>query len=128
MITEITSGIRISVHTRYREMYSNPKDSQYLFSYQIRIRNESDQTVQLLRRHWHIFDSSGEYHEVEGEGVIGHQPIINPGDTYEYESACNLTTDIGKMHGSYLMRRIDDGSHFRVIVPEFLMILPSRLN
>ncbi len=88
----------------------------------------SDYTVKLLRRHWFIFDSNGEHRQVEGEGVIGEQPTLAPGDLYSYESACSLTTEIGKMHGTYLMQRKLDNGQFRVRIPEFFMIVPHRLN
>lgn len=128
MITAVTAGIRISVKTTFKPEYSDPRRNNYLFSYQIRIENQSDHTVQLLRRHWFIFDSNGEHRQVEGEGVIGEQPVLAPGDMYSYESACSLTTEIGKMHGSYLMQRKLDQGQFRVRIPEFFMIVPHRLN
>ncbi len=128
MVTAVTEGIKITVETKYREQYSNPLKSQYLFSYAVQIENQGDHAVQLLRRHWYINDSSGEYREVEGEGVIGQQPILEPGDVYEYESACNLMTDVGKMCGTYLMERTLDRLQFKVTIPEFKMIVPFRLN
>ena len=128
MSTIITAGIRISVNHKYKELYSNPYNNQYLFSYRISITNENESPVRLICRHWYIFDSSGEFREVEGEGVIGLQPVLEPGKSFVYESACNLTTDIGKMYGSYLMERLVDGHRFRVAVPEFIMFLPWRLN
>jgi len=128
MVTAVTEGIKISVETSYREMYSNPLNRQFLFSYHIRIENQNDYTVQLRRRQWFIYDSAGEIREVEGEGVIGQQPVIEPGDVYEYESACNLMTDIGKMSGNYLIEKIIDGHQFQVTIPEFKMVVPNRLN
>lgn len=128
MVTQVTQGIKISVETVYQEAHSNPLKAHFFFSYKINIENQNDYTIRLLRRHWHIFDSSGEYSEVEGEGVVGQQPVIQPGESYAYDSACNLTTDMGKMHGIYLMERIIDGSRFDVYIPEFHMVVPSRLN
>ena len=128
MVTAITSGIKISVDTSYKELYSNPYNFQYLFAYKVRIENQNDFGVQLLRRHWTIFDSSGEIREVDGDGVIGQQPILAPGDAYEYESACNLVTDMGKMSGTYLMESVIDGEHFVVTIPEFQLSPPYRLN
>ena len=128
MVTAVTQGIKITVETSYRELYSNPLNRQFLFSYRVHIENQNDYTVQLRRRQWHIFDSAGEIREVEGEGVVGQQPIIEPGEKYEYESACNLMTDIGKMHGYYLMEKIIDGQQFHVKIPEFRMVAPNRLN
>ena len=128
MVTKVTEGVKISVATKYRDDYSNPHNFHYLFSYRITIENQNDYTVQLLKRHWYINDSSGEYREVEGEGVVGQQPVLKPGEVYEYESACNLTTDIGSMKGVYLFQREFDGMNFKVNVPEFKMIVPFRLN
>jgi ApaG protein len=128
MVTQVTHGIRISVHTEYQEAYSRPDQRHYLFLYRISIENRSEYTVQLQRRHWHIFDSSGEFREVEGEGVIGQQPVLQPGEVYEYESACNLNTDMGKMYGPYLMERQVDKLRFNVNIPEFELIVPHRMN
>ncbi|HWA07069.1 MAG TPA: ApaG domain, partial [Ignavibacteria bacterium] len=85
-------------------------------------------TVQLLRRHWHIFDATGLWREVEGEGIVGEQPEIEPGHMHQYVSGCNLTASAGKMHGTYLMERKTDGMLFEVTIPEFHMIAPFLLN
>ena len=82
----------------------------------------------MLRRHWYIFDSNGEHREVEGDGVVGHQPVLMPNEVYEYESACNLTTDIGNMRGEYEMIRLIDKEKFHVEIPTFDLIAPQRLN
>jgi ApaG protein len=84
--------------------------------------------VQLLRRHWHIFDTNGEVRQVEGEGVVGQQPVLEPGESHQYISGCNLKTTIGKMTGTYLMERIIDGKKIKVKIPEFTMIVPFKLN
>jgi ApaG protein len=128
MVTQVTQGIRITVETVFREDQSRPDLGDYLFTYRISIENKSEITVQLLRRHWFIFDSNGEHQEVEGEGVVGQQPILHPGDVYEYESACNLQTDMGSMLGTYTMQRQMDGLQFRVQIPRFELITPQRLN
>ena len=128
MITEVTKGIRISVITSYQEEFSNPDKLHFIFSYHITIENENEYAVQLLRRHWYIFDSSGEQSEVEGEGVVGEKPILEPGQIYTYESACNLNTDLGKMHGTYTMVRQSDGMYFEAVIPEFQLIVPYKLN
>lgn len=128
MTTKVTEGIRISVSTSYQELYSSANQFQYLFSYTIRIENKNNYSVQLLRRHWHIFDSSGEYREVEGAGVVGETPVIGSGDHYTYESACNLSTDVGKMEGTYLMQRLDTKEKFLVTIPGFKLVAPFRLN
>ena len=128
MVTLVTHGVKVSVLVTYRAEQSAPDQGLYLFSYRITIENNSDFTIQLLSRHWHIFDSAGEYREVEGDGVVGEQPVLGAGEFYEYESACNLVTDMGKMHGTYLMKRELDGAKFYVNIPEFEMVVPARLN
>lgn len=128
MVTAITQGVKISVDTVYQEEYSNPEKEHFMFAYQITVENLSDYAVQLMRRQWFIFDSNGTQREVEGEGVVGIQPVIAPGESYSYVSGCNLTTDIGAMSGTYLMHRVTDETDFSVDIPEFQLIVPYRLN
>jgi len=128
MITGISQGIKISVETVYQEEYSNPSNDQFMFAYRIEIENLSDYTIQLLRRQWFIFDSAGTMKEVEGEGVIGVQPVLEPGESHAYVSGCQITTDIGSMRGNYSMIRVVDESPFIVEIPEFALIAPYRLN
>ncbi len=128
IVTEITSGVKVSVATAYQPEYSSPVQSHYVFTYKITIENCSDYTIQLLRRHWHIHDANGTVREVEGEGVVGQQPTLEPGETHEYVSGCNLKTGMGKMRGTYLMERIVDGKQLEVNIPEFVMIIPYKLN
>jgi len=128
MITHITEGVKISVETFYQPDYSQPMNAEYMFAYRIIIQNESEFTVKLLRRHWYIFDSNGALREVEGEGVIGQQPIIEPQQSHQYVSGCHLKTEMGKMHGTYLMERIIDGKFFYVNIPEFQLVAPFKLN
>ncbi len=128
MVTKITDGVKISVETIYQPEYSNPANEHFMFAYRVNIENLTENSVQLLNRHWHIFDSNGTRREVEGEGVVGQQPVIEPGDNHEYVSGCNLKTDIGSMRGSYEMERIVDGVRFRVNIPEFYLIAPYKLN
>ncbi len=128
MITEITQGIKVSVETEYQPSYSSPSQLHYVFTYRITIENQSEFTIQLLRRHWHIYDAGFTPREVEGEGVVGQQPVLEPGQNHHYVSGCNLKSGIGKMVGTYQMERIVDGVKFEVVVPEFTMIAPLRLN
>ena len=128
MITQITEGVKISVEIIYQPEYSNPANDHYMFAYKINIENLTDYSVQLMRRHWFIFDSNGTHREVEGEGVVGLQPVIDPGSSHEYVSGCNLKSDIGSMKGSYEMRRLVDHEEFEVKIPEFNMITPYKLN
>jgi ApaG protein len=123
-----TNGITVSVETQYLPAHSNPKAMKFIFGYHITIENGSPHTVQLLRRHWVICESDGQIREVEGEGVIGQQPVLAPGDTHAYSSFCDLMTEMGKMSGVYLMTSDHDGSSFDVIIPEFRMVAPFKLN
>jgi ApaG protein len=126
--TTITDGVRVSVETQYQPEYSNPANEHFMFAYKIYIENLSDYTVQLMRRHWHIFDSNGTRREVEGEGVVGQQPVIEPGESHEYISGCNLKTDMGSMKGEYQMLRLMDNALFDVQIPEFYLIAPFKMN
>lgn len=128
MTIRITEGIKVSVDTVYQPEYSSPENDHFMFAYKIRIENLGDYRIQLLRRHWHIFDSKGPKREVEGEGVVGEQPILDPGEKHEYVSGCNLKSDIGSMEGTYLMSRELDGGTFSVQIPKFILIPPHRLN
>ena len=128
MVTEITKGVKVSVETTYQPEYASPAQYHYVFTYKIKIENCSEYTVQLQRRQWTIYDSNGSIREIEGKGVIGQQPILEPGETHEYVSGCNLKTGIGKMLGSYTFERIVDGKTFIVKIPEFTMVIPYKLN
>ncbi len=99
MVSAITNNIDISVETFYEASQSKPELDYYLFSYQITIRNEGDFTVQLLSRYWNIFDATMERRIVAGDGVIGEQPVLAPGELFKYESFCQLKTDAGSMKG-----------------------------
>ncbi len=99
-----------------------------MFSYTIVIENKNDFLIQLKRRFWHITDSNTHKREVEGEGVIGEQPVIKPGKTYAYKSSCDFTTDTGRMHGSYQMMNLESGELFSVEIPSFVLMVPHRLN
>jgi ApaG protein len=128
MPTKVTENIEISVITKFELEQSSITDKQYLFSYTIDIKNLRDSPVQLLSRHWFIFDSIGKYNEVKGEGVIGQQPIINQGQIHSYQSFCRLQSDIGLMWGTFLMKSLEDDKLFEVKIPEFQLITPERLN
>ena len=128
MIAEITKGVKVSVETEYQPSYSSPSQYHYVFTYRITIENQSEFTIQLMRRHWFIHDAGFNQREVEGYGVVGQQPVLEPGQTHQYVSGCNLKSGIGKMVGTYEMERIVDGSNFRVKIPEFMMVAPVRLN
>ncbi len=128
VVTEVTKGVKVTVETEYQPEYSSPSQYHYVFTYRVTIENGSAHTIQLLRRMWHIHDINTSARTVEGEGVVGQQPIMEPGEQHQYVSGCNLKSGIGKMHGSYEMERVIDGAKFQVSIPEFLMIFPHKLN
>ncbi|MEL7022079.1 MAG: Co2+/Mg2+ efflux protein ApaG [Bacteroidota bacterium] len=128
MPTLTTNGIKISVEATYHEDYSKPKEKKYVFSYKIEIKNKSRRTVQLLRRRWIILDSAGTIREVKGDGVVGKQPILHPGEVHEYTSWCNFESEIGKMRGFYQMQDMRSRKKFQVKVPDFLMVAPYKNN
>jgi len=128
MVTIITDGVKVSVETIYQPEYSNPANDHFMFAYKVNIENMGNYPVRLLGRHWYIFDSNGAKREVEGEGVVGQQPVIEPGSSHEYVSGCNLKTDMGSMKGEYQMARTMDNSLFSVQIPEFYLIAPYRMN
>ncbi|MEO1434606.1 MAG: Co2+/Mg2+ efflux protein ApaG [Bacteroidota bacterium] len=126
--TNTTHGVKISVQSVYQPELSHQNGGKYVFAYQVTIENQNDFAVQLLRRHWFIYDSLGEKREVEGFGVIGKQPVIPPGGAHQYVSGSAFDSDFGAMHGTYLMMRVLDDQQFRVVIPEFHLIAPQRLN
>jgi len=128
MVTLTTQGVKITVESFYQQDYSNPINWEYMFAYRITIENNSSNTVKLLKRHWNIFDSIGEYKEVEGVGVVGKQPTLKPGEQHQYVSGCSLRSEVGRMSGYYLMQRMEDGKMFKVIIPEFELVAPLKLN
>ncbi|WP_324676566.1 Co2+/Mg2+ efflux protein ApaG [Hymenobacter sp. GOD-10R] len=128
MNTTTTQGVTVSVTTNYLPDYSSPSQEHYVFAYKIDIQNNSEYTVKLLRRHWYIYDANGVVREVEGEGVVGQQPSLEPGDSHQYVSGCNLKSGLGKMRGTYQMERLVDGRTFMVEIPEFTLVVPYRLN
>jgi ApaG protein len=128
MVSLISEGVEISVETFYQQDYSNPLQFEYMFAYRISIENHNSFSIKLHRRHWNIFDSNGTYREVEGEGVIGVQPVIAPGENYKYLSGCNLRTEMGKMSGTYQMENLDTKNMFTVNIPSFEMIVPVKNN
>ena len=128
MVSLISEGVEVSVETFYQQDYSNPMQSEYMFAYRIAIENHNSFPVKLHRRHWHIFDSNGSYREVEGEGVVGVQPVLSPGEKYQYVSGCNLRTEMGRMHGTYQMENLNSKTLFDVNIPAFEMFVPFKSN
>ncbi|HEY6879287.1 MAG TPA: Co2+/Mg2+ efflux protein ApaG [Polyangiales bacterium] len=125
--TAVTSGIRITVRCRYVAEQSMPALQRYAFAYTVRIRNEGMRVVQLVSRHWIITDCMGKKDEVHGPGVVGEQPILRPGQAFEYTSVAVLDTPRGEMCGSYQMQVIN-GRAFDAAIAPFLLAMPNSLN
>lgn len=123
----VTSGVRVAVRARFIPERSNPGDGEWFFAYTIRIANESDQTVQLLSRHWIITDATGHTEEVRGRGVVGEQPLLRPGESFQYTSSCELKTSTGIMRGTYQMVT-EDGEHFDVEIAPFALHEPYTVH
>ena len=123
MYEETTRAIRITVTPRYLEDQSEPDRNHYVFAYQVRIENRGGETVQLRNRHWRITDEGGRCQEVHGAGVVGEQPILNPGEAFEYTSGTPLSTPSGIMVGSYEMETAA-GERFDVAIPAFSLDSP----
>jgi ApaG protein len=121
------NNIRVDVETRYIEDQSNPEQNYYVFAYTITIQNKGQQSAQLLTRHWVITDSNQKVQEVRGDGVIGEQPLLKPGEQFVYTSGTMLETAVGTMKGSYQMLA-DDGSQFDATVDEFVLSTPRVLH
>jgi len=128
MCTAITEGIQINVKNRFSKEYSNINHNQYFFEYTIEIENKSPHTVQLLRRDWYIFDSLNVPKFVAGEGVVGQQPILQPGEVYAYSSGCELHSEIGYMTGHYTFKNLQSENEFPVLIPRFDLYYPGILN
>ncbi|MBI5498087.1 MAG: Co2+/Mg2+ efflux protein ApaG [Deltaproteobacteria bacterium] len=127
MSEAVTQGIRVRVRSEYRPERSHPARKQYFFAYTVRILNESERTVQLVARHWIITDAHGRAEEVRGPGVVGEQPVLRPGGSFEYTSGCPLPTEFGTMHGTYQMR-CTDGAEFDAVIAPFRLALPNAVN
>lgn len=131
MYTAITENIHVKVTASYEPEYSQPDANRFFYSYHIRIMNKSGWPVKLLRRHWYIFDSLGEARIVEGPGVVGATPVIAPGDSYSYSSACDLESDLGAMQGFYTMQQQvpnNKGNFLHVEIPRFHLEAPWKQN
>jgi ApaG protein len=119
----VTRNIRVRVDSQFAPERSNPPQSVWFFLYTIRISNEGPETVQLLSRHWIITDALGAVREVSGPGVIGKQPVLQPGESFEYTSGCDLPTPFGSMRGTYQMVN-GEQQHFEIEIPAFTLTEP----
>ena len=120
-----TEGIQVTVRSRYLADQSAPDQGRYVFAYTVAIANHGDRTAQLRTRHWIITDARGTVEEVRGDGVVGEQPRLAPGQQFQYTSGCVLKTPIGTMHGSYQMQR-EDGGEFDAEIAAFSLVAPGR--
>ena len=122
-----TRGIRVQVTSFYDAERSSPQENYYFFAYQVRISNVGHETAQLISREWIITDANGEVQKVQGPGVVGEQPILAPGDAFEYTSFCPLTTQVGSMQGSYRMMSTQ-GESFDAVIAPFSLAVPNAVN
>ena len=125
MYRAITRNIEVSVEPFYLGDRSDPDDNHYVWAYRVTIANHSAEHVQLLSRYWHITDGAGKVEEVRGAGVVGEQPQLDPGDSYQYTSGCPLSTPSGFMVGRYTMRNAR-GEQFDIEIPAFSLDLPGK--
>lgn len=123
----VADGIRISVKALYVESESDPDSDRFVFAYTVTIRNVGTVAARLLTRHWLIRDGNGRVQEVQGDGVVGEQPHLKPGEGFQYTSGTMLETSFGTMGGSYLMQR-DDGTEFKAPIDDFLLAGPRILH
>lgn len=127
MSTAMTDGIRVEVQSDFRPERSEPQARRWFFAYTVTISNLGDAPAQLRARHWVITDGAGHREEVVGEGVVGEQPRLEPGQSFQYTSYCVLRTTHGSMEGEYRMVR-DDGGAFDAAIPAFPLVIPQTLN
>ena len=125
MYSAVTRNIAVSVEPFFLDDRSDPAQSRYVWAYRVTIDNQSDETVKLLARYWHITDGAGRVEEVRGPGVVGEQPELDPGDSYQYMSGCPLSTPSGFMVGTYTMRN-RRGELFDIDIPAFSLDLPGN--
>ncbi len=123
----VTEGLRVEVSAQYSPEHSNPMGNQWFFVYTIRISNEGSETCRLVSRHWIIRNATGKVEEVRGAGVVGKQPVLAPGESFEYTSGCPLDTPFGSMEGSYLMVT-DDGTRFDAEIARFELREPGAIH
>jgi ApaG protein len=123
----VTNNVRVEVEAQYAAEHSQPFQNQWFFHYTVRITNQGDETVKLISRHWIITQADGHVEEVRGAGVVGEQPVLAPGESFQYTSGCPLKTSTGSMRGTYQMVT-DDGSHFDVEIAEFALKEPYTIH
>ena len=128
MVSQITSGIKISVLTSFEGTYFKNYKIHFAFTYHVSIENQSKDSVQLNSRHWEIYDALNNLDTVDGEGVIGKKPVIKPGEAFSYSSGCLLASPIGAMKGHFNMVNFTSTKTFKVLIPTFKLSAPFAIN
>lgn len=128
MNEEVTEGVRVRVETQYQFEASQPEKDVYVFAYRIHIKNLKETPIQLLNRHWEITDCHQNLRTVDGEGVVGQQPVLQTGQEFVYVSGCQLAGELGRMEGYYEMEDLISGNRFQVRIPSFALEMPFKLN
>ncbi len=134
MVKKISNGVEIKVYSAYQfESLNDMSDNsdtnkEFEFAYHIEIKNKNDFSIQLIKRHWIVFDSISPFKIVDGEGVVGEQPIIHSNEMFSYSSQCFLKSELGYMHGYYLMKNLNTLDEFKVDIPKFNLIYPFKNN
>jgi ApaG protein len=128
MTTALTYGVKISVESIYRKDLSNAENGIFFFNYRVVIENTNDFDIQLMSRYWYIFDSLNPAREVEGDGVVGEQPVLKPGEQHVYVSGCDIHSEIGYMHGFYTFLDMNSLNEFRANIPKFELFATPKLN
>ncbi|HKT81976.1 MAG TPA: Co2+/Mg2+ efflux protein ApaG [Vicinamibacterales bacterium] len=123
----VTNNVRVEVEAQYAPEHSQPFQNSWFFHYTVRITNEGDGTVQLIGRHWTIVDATGQCKEVKGDGVVGEQPVLSPGESFHYTSGCQIETSTGVMRGTYQMVD-EDGGYFDVEIAPFALHEPYTVH
>lgn len=128
MVSKISEGVEVSVETFYQQDYSQPLLNEFMFAYRVTIENHNHFPIKVMSRVWLVEDSMMPLRSVQGEGVVGVQPTINPGDNYQYVSGCNIKSEIGAMEGTYIVKNMRNDCLFDVQIPRFKLIAPHKLN
>ena len=128
MVQQVTQGIKISIETKFNSTFYKNYKMPYAYNYKVTIENQSNDTVQLISRHWRISDALNNLEIVEGDGVIGQKPVIKPGALYSYSSGCLLISPFGSMKGFYNMVNFSTARNFKVIIPPFMLSAPFAIN
>jgi ApaG protein len=128
VIDSIEKFINVEVRTFFQPELSDPSVNEFVYAYRVIITNKSKSTIQLLSRHWFINDGNGRIRQVVGDGVVGEQPILEPGEKFQYTSSSSVETDCGNMHGNYTFLDLNSRKQFNVKIPKFNLVTPCKSN